>query len=576
MSIHNVTSQQRISGTKVSVNPQQLKPGQIVQGKIIKIYPGNKAQIQLGTQKMVAQLEASLTIGERYHFQVQASKEVIQLKVIGDQLKNEARANIMSLMQQLGLKATKSNIAFMQALVKEGIPFTKDQLRKAFQLLDQAKNKSQAYTVLKNMIAARLPVTDSVFQALIVKKESGFGEQITNLTEQLRQASDSSSNRLLNRLHQVSGISTTIPNILGQVIGQDESVFNAMKLAGTIDPDVDFSSWKKEQPLVAQKNSSTSNADNVTQLEHLRSNRALIQTTVKAFLQKWGTVLNSVDTSLTGQQFSQMEQQITRNLMPLLSTEQQQNLSKLLYNQPQQMRQLLYAFQGLGSDQLYVSSEQLVSAYKSSDAFLQLPPKEQFLHHLQQVMKVTGLTYENMIAEGSGNQQSNTIKSLLIQMIQYGEGRVPDQAQQLLHYINGMQVQSVNESADFLQASLQLPAEKLGLAGDIQLDFEGKKNEDGKINPDFCRILFYLDLANLKETIIDMSIQKRSVTVTVYNDHGLTNSMVASLKPMVKEGLDKLDYQLSTVLVKPIHETKSGNNASHTYQQSYQGVDYRI
>src|SRR5699024_10844292 len=98
MNVQHVLSVNRIA----SHRPQVLKPGQIIQGKIMKLFPDQKAQIQLGSQTIIAQLEASLSAGTKYHFQVQPSDDVVHLRVLGDQLKNQAAGNVMELLQQLG------------------------------------------------------------------------------------------------------------------------------------------------------------------------------------------------------------------------------------------------------------------------------------------------------------------------------------------------------------------------------------------------------------------------------------------------------------------------------------------
>src|SRR5690625_1477000 len=87
---------------------QTIKVGQIIQGKILKLYPNQKAQIQLGSQIMIAQLEAALAVGERYHFQVEATDDLIHLKVIGEHLKNRPQTHITALLQALGLKTSKT------------------------------------------------------------------------------------------------------------------------------------------------------------------------------------------------------------------------------------------------------------------------------------------------------------------------------------------------------------------------------------------------------------------------------------------------------------------------------------
>lgn len=88
MSIYKLTGEKL---AKVTQTEQRLRPGQIVQGKILKIFPENKAQIQLGGQNMIAKLEAALSIGNTYHFQVQTSDEMIYLKVLSEYIKNKQK-----------------------------------------------------------------------------------------------------------------------------------------------------------------------------------------------------------------------------------------------------------------------------------------------------------------------------------------------------------------------------------------------------------------------------------------------------------------------------------------------------
>ncbi len=596
MSIQHLSGQ-RITSSQVSNSTQTLRPGQIVQGKIGKLFSNNKAQIQLGSQKLIAQLEASLTIGGKYHFQVQASDNVIHLKVIGEQLKNQANVNIMSLMRQLGLNTTKSNIALMQSLISEKIPFSKEQLQKSFQLLEGAKNKSQAHQIVKDMIAARLPITDSVFQALASKNTNGMTDQIKSLLQQLRQDSNQTQlhQRLINRLSQMTELPSNqviVKQIISQASTNNQQLFNVLKGSGVVDASADFSTWKSEWAAFAKGDNLTSgkyaklpfqlnNLEATRGLEHMSNNGTSLRATSKAIIQSFGHSVETAaanNTALPGQDFAQLKQQLTKTVMPLLSDTQQQQLTKLIENNPTQMRQLLSVLRTMASSDTYADIDSVLTTMKLGESFLNSSPKEQFLSQIQQVLRFTGLNYENQLANNMAQQQSATIKSMLMQILQQSDGTVHDRSQQLLNFINGMQIQSVNDTTNSLQASLQIPAEKLGLPNDMQLDFEGKRTEDGKINPDFCRIIFYLELANLNETIIDMNIQKRAVAITIYNDQSEMADYSTSLKPMVREGLESLNYQLSTITIKPIHENNLSDNDKHktAYKNSYQGVDYRV
>src|SRR5690625_6203442 len=68
---------------RVPKNELTFRDGQIVQGKILKLFPNNRAEIQIGNHKLVAEITTSLQINKQYFFQVQADDSLIHLKEIG-------------------------------------------------------------------------------------------------------------------------------------------------------------------------------------------------------------------------------------------------------------------------------------------------------------------------------------------------------------------------------------------------------------------------------------------------------------------------------------------------------------
>src|SRR5699024_3997090 len=69
-----------------------------------------------------------------------------------------------------------------------------------------------------------------------------------------------------------------------------------------------------------------------------------------------------------------------------------------------------------------------------------------------------------------------TMKGLLLQLTQQNDS-LGERAQHVLHFINGLQLQSVHETSHFIQASLQVPGEKIGLNNDLFMEFESKKTD---------------------------------------------------------------------------------------------------
>lgn len=586
--------------TKIFQAQQTLRPGQIIQGKILKIYPENKAQILLGGQTLVAQLEASLSIEGKYHFQVQSSEEMIHLKVLGEELKAQSGTAVANLMIQLGIKTTKHNMAFVQKIVHENIPFDSVQLRKAMQILDRFKNKEQPAQTLTEMIARKLPITDNVFQALHANNNGSLSVQMSEMLEQLK--ARSINTELTLRLEQMIGTphnekTAFIKQIITTNHTGKQELFHVLKAMGLIDNRIDFITWKSEwkqlQPLLAQNTVSTPlskdikmpfqlNHHTVFQLmENFNVHRQALLTQSQEVMYTWGDRIRQAIASgsvLEQGEFTDFKKQLIQRIVPFLLHEQGQFM-KLLSNNTSQLKQVMRMLDTLSNRQTYTQLDTALASNYSDKLFMSnTSPKEQFLKQVDHVLKHTGLSYENQIANRT-LEENQTIKSMLIQLMKQGDGAIQEKAGQLLHFINGMQLNSVNESGSFIHASLQIPAEKIGLNKDLELEFESRKTADGKIDPDYCRIMFYLNLEYLKQTVIDMNIQKRSVSITIFNDLPNLKEKTRAVQPVLIQGLKALDYHLSSIHFKPLHEQIAASQHAHvkSYQStSYQGVDYRV
>ena len=144
-----------------------LRNGQIIQGKVMKLFPNQRAEIQIAGQKVIAKLDASLTLHRSYHFQVQIKGGIIYLHVLAEQQKKTN--DLLHLLHSLRLKSTKTNVAFMKLLLERLIPFDRGQLVQALSLLEGASGNEKAMEVLVYMIKNRLPMSEIVFQGLLAK-----------------------------------------------------------------------------------------------------------------------------------------------------------------------------------------------------------------------------------------------------------------------------------------------------------------------------------------------------------------------------------------------------------------------
>src|SRR5699024_7238375 len=111
-----------------------------VQGKILKLFPNNGAEIQIGNHKLVAEITTSLQINKQYFFQVQADDSLIHLKVLSEQMTKVPTQNIEQLLQQLQMNPTKQHLTFIQQLIAERVPFQITDIQQATKLMENRSN----------------------------------------------------------------------------------------------------------------------------------------------------------------------------------------------------------------------------------------------------------------------------------------------------------------------------------------------------------------------------------------------------------------------------------------------------
>src|SRR5699024_9943359 len=115
-----------------------LRNGQVALGKVNKIYPNNRAEVQIGGHRIIAQLEAPLAVGERYIFQVEKkSDQLIHLRVISSQVGDMSQEHTSSLLRQLNVPINDIRINFIRSLINEQVPFNQKELVEALGLLNR-------------------------------------------------------------------------------------------------------------------------------------------------------------------------------------------------------------------------------------------------------------------------------------------------------------------------------------------------------------------------------------------------------------------------------------------------------
>ena len=590
MTIMNVNRGKFFTSSSHEQRPLVLRDGQILQGEIVRIYPNNKAEIQIGNHRLVAEINTSLVAGQKYFFQVHGTEnQLVHLKVLGDSFKQNIEENVMQLLDKLGLKSNRPIVQFVQSLLTDKIPFNRHQLIQAISFIETSQIRNSV-PILKEMFVHRLPITENVFQALYILKNNELSSSMNQLFKDVAKMpqGNQTQNQLLLLLEQLLAREGKSDMLFQGRIGREihQQVFSAMLHQKGNESLKQTFSLTKEQ-VITQLNrlffAQTENNRVLTeQLIYMTKQLSKHKTT---FIENANDLINRFQglstSNLSNQLFTVLSQMIQKHIIPYLPNESKQVFTQVIQqNNSTNQANLYQLLQLLANESTYTLLEQATSALKQESTHFHIAAKTTFLSFVQQFIQSSGMLDEHelrqnieMIANRTDQslQPPQTIKSLLLQMIQEGSQLSNDKVLPMIHFINGLQIQSMNESQNMIQATLQLPGEKFALPKDLYFQFEGKKTTDGKLDPNYCRILFFLHLQHIEETVVDMFIQKRIVSLTIYNDHKTAvEKNGEKLVTMLTDQLQSLNFQLSAISYKPLSErenkqTNKNNHAANIY-----------
>ena len=186
----NAISQQQ-SLTQQS-KPLVLREGQVFHGTIKQHFQNQIAEIQVGSNKLVAKLETPLKAGDSHYFQVTNTNGQVELKVVtGPNAQATPAQQMTQLMESMNLPKSTEMRQVLSHFIQQNIPIAKEQLMQAEAWLkampDQA-TKAVALQAMARMIELKMPFTNDVFQALMNGSKSfGMSEALSTLMQRITQ-----------------------------------------------------------------------------------------------------------------------------------------------------------------------------------------------------------------------------------------------------------------------------------------------------------------------------------------------------------------------------------------------------
>ena len=566
-------------------NKQNFRAGQVFQGKVLKLFPNQTAEVQVGSQKVIAQLEIPLSAGERYWFQVQQGEGQVHLKVLTEG-KGTGNANLEGLLKQFSIPETKTSIAILRFFLSEQLPITKESISMATSLLQGKTMTKEDLEAIKQLISRELPLTKATFDAVrSTIKSPSFHAVITSLKNEL-DALDilpQTGTRLKEAIEPY--IQTGKEKLSAQVLQEIVRGWTQAK-----DPFASQQSLKALQqtgflPIEDEQNILQQAAKRLIGLSEGKPQVQLpgIDSTAKqvsALIAAGNT--EDVSTVLKNwiggiMKDSHVSNQTIKQLFNLLSP----NMDSATFDEAVSS---LVSKDGIDANKAI--NKEVIQQLQTVLSQVDREPVEEFKSLLKSGIQTLGLSHESEsfdIIKGKVPDEGarvENVKSLLIQLLNEDiPAKVKDSAEALLNRLTGIQLMS-SDTTPVQQIVMQIPLVLMNKQTDLTIQWNGRKDANGKIDPSYCRVLFYLDLEHMNETIIDMQIQNRIMKITIINDHENIKHLSSPYIASLKDSLQKLDYQLSNVSFqtqadRAVVKTKKATISS-PLTSSYSGVDIKI
>ncbi|WP_100404497.1 hypothetical protein [Bacillus solitudinis] len=569
-----------------SVKSVSFSTGDVFLGRITKLFSHNLATLSVNGVALSARLEAALTTGQSYWFEVEEGSGVPRLRVIDDNRLRQreglsAQPSAQELIKQLNLPNSKAVEALLKQFSDQQLPFTKESILSGAQLLSQLNRYDKdTMQLLQSMIHRQLPLTKDTFQAFqAAMQQAPLSEQMNQLLREVKESNHPFAQQIgnvVNRFFTESQVPPTRSPVteLLMMYSSNRYTDEARQGAQAFLEKLGIVSGKSHDHVYEQFREAIFRPENRAIVQQLWPNISVGQ----------GLPISSLDPkTLFELMVSRLEIPAGKEGVPQL----QQLLQ--LFRPGLQATQVLNQWISLPNEQLHPSERlamQQVLETTISQTKTNGQERSPIANHLQNVLGLLGYNHENeatRLLQGDlirETVQSERLKATLLMMQQQDSPTsIKEKVDQLIHRITGQQLLAQEQSGPLQHIALQMPL-SLGLfKTDMSMQWEGKKTKDGQLDANHCRILFYLTLETLDEVIVDVQIQNRLMAVTIFNEQDRPDGLVQHLLPSLKEALSSHNYQLSSFTWKEMKEVNvPQTKAKDAYQQQvgYQGVDVRI
>ncbi|MFD2612982.1 hypothetical protein [Paenibacillus gansuensis] len=208
---------------------------------------------------------------------------------------------------------------------------------------------------------------------------------------------------------------------------------------------------------------------------------------------------------------------------------------------------------------------------------------------MQQEILLTG---NASAQQGTSAASGETVKSLLLQLSQSADlpSGVKDSLQQAIQQITGQQLlMSPDRNHVFSHVTLFIPFKNDQGEQTAAVHIQSRKGEKGELDKDNCRLLFDLHMKALGNTLLDVQVVNKIVTLKIHNDFPAVQELMEESRSDISDALEGFGYQFLSLKCAPYPVTGSSDDigsstdeavlmqsAANYTAEPYKGMDLRI
>ncbi|MEX2462186.1 MAG: hypothetical protein WD469_12980 [Paenibacillaceae bacterium] len=574
----------------------ELKVGQIVKGLVLQLLSEQDALVNIGGVQVKARLETPLKQGEVAMLQVQpdTGNGQITLKPLANSIVPIADESLADVLSNMGLKDTPANRQMVQTLHQENISLSKESLQAFAKVLIAVPANVQPEQWQQSVLLAvrnNLPIIlESVSALQQVVYGAPINQQLEQLFQQLNIAltNPALSQQVSESITQIKALLNELQTISGQAFQtiQINNEDSSKSPTGTnVGNSVQDQADKARNSLTTTNTTGSEMPKNATSTGILGNQQPQSSLTIS---QTEVTAKASTQAGLTKAE-AQSELNDTVKL-PLAHTAA--HSSPTTSNDPETLKTQTNQAntpQWIGKWLKSLGIEHEQQLFKALD---KAPNLDKLVHPNQgSAIELEFSTEGNRGPQEAAKQiVTESLKAALLQLNAMDDTppALKESTQQLLQQITGQQLLlSPDRTSMFSHITMMIPMNNEQGEQTAAVHIQSRKGSRGEIDANNCRLVFDLHMKSIGDTLVDVQVYNKIVSLHVHNDHDFVANLLETSRDEIAASLQNVGYQFLSLKCSPFPEettelaslTKEATripNASAYASKPYKGVDLRV